>query len=304
MPAEKLRVILTILALGMLLVVAGCNGNATPATQGPAVVASQAPAEAGDQTPVPTQQATVISEPVATPTAPSEATAMPTESATSEPDAGGGLCDNPYYPTAPGSTWTYSDSGGPTGPFTFSNSIADRQSDGFTLSLQYYSLTVTQQWACKADGLTALQYSGGPSGVVSTTQSTAQFETVEASGVTLPASLEPGDQWQQSYKIQGSQTMAEGQEATSEGNVTYNFQALGMETVSVPAGTFEAMKIQNDMSMAIMVTVSGVTAPTTLTGTTTSWYAPGIGWVKSASTSQISGGQINERIELVEYQLP
>lgn len=310
MPTEKIRIIFITLALGMLLLVTGCKGNATPATQSAAPVATQEPAEAGSQTPVPTQQATPASEQVetseavATTSSPSEATEVPQESATLESEAGGGMCDNPYYPTSPGTTWTYSDSGGPAGPFTFTSSVSELRSDGFTLTLQYPGLTVTQQWACEPEGLVALQYGGGPSAALSTSQTTAQFETTEVSGVTIPASLQAGDQWQQSYKIQGTQTIGEGETGTSEGSVTYNFQALGMESVSVSAGTFEAMKIQNDMNMEITVTVSGITVPTTVTGTNTLWYAPDVGWVKSSNVNDMSGEQINETIELVEYDAP
>src|SRR5262245_18320786 len=68
-----------------------------------------------------------------------------------------GLCANAYYPVREGSTWSYKSMGGPTGEYSFTDTITAVRADGFTLSSQFGSLTRTQEWACKPEGLVALQ---------------------------------------------------------------------------------------------------------------------------------------------------
>jgi hypothetical protein len=77
-----------------------------------------------------------------------------------------------------------------------------------------------------------------------------------------------------------------------------------MESVTIPAGTFEAMKVESQTTININSTFQGVTVPVTFTSTTTSWYAQGIGWVKSISISDFGGITSTDTIELQWYNIP
>jgi len=62
-------------------------------------------------------------------------------------------------------------------------------------------------------------------------------------------------------------------------------RAVGVETVTVPAGKFRAMKVITE--------ITGAASPKT----TTSWYADGVGLVKTLS----AGGEIKYGSELTDY---
>ena len=246
-----------------------------------------------------------------TPQVPSESLASPTPEATGALNetsptagvAGGGECTNPYYPVLSGASWTYSGSGGPAGAYAFTDTISQVGADGFTLTTQFSELTRTQEWSCTPEGLVALQYGGG-SGSIATTGSTATYDTTSVTGVTLPASIKPGDTWTQTYEIQGEQTLGDGQLGTSTGKIKSDFRAVGMESVSVSAGTFEALRIDTELLMELTVTVSGITVPTTITSSGSMWYAPGVGWVKSISSGTLMEQAYMDTIELTAYTLP
>ena len=95
-----------------------------------------------------------------------------------------------------------------------------------------------------------------------------------------------------------------GQSAEANGDESATFTALGVESVSVPAGTFEAMKVEVVTTININATFQGTTVPVTFTGTTTSWYVQGVGWVKSVSTSEFGGISSSDTIELQSYSIP
>ena len=95
-----------------------------------------------------------------------------------------------------------------------------------------------------------------------------------------------------------------GQTAEAEGDTIYNYTAIGVESVSVPAGTFEAMKVEVVTTVNINATFQGTTVPVTFTSTTTSWFAQGVGWVKSDSVSDFGDISTSESIELVSYNIP
>jgi hypothetical protein len=64
------------------------------------------------------------------------------------------------------------------------------------------------------------------------------------------------------------------------------------------------MKVEVQTTININSTFQGVTVPVTFTGTTTSWYAQGVGWVKSISMSDFGGITSTDTIELQSYSIP
>src|SRR6266508_5721324 len=108
---------------------------------------------------------TSTSAPVSTQESISTAAPLATESPVSTgggmPVAGSGQCANAYYPVREGATWTYASTGSPAGNYGFTDTISSVRDDGFTLTSQFGELTRTQEWACKPEGLVALQLGGG-----------------------------------------------------------------------------------------------------------------------------------------------
>jgi hypothetical protein len=245
--------------------------------------AGTAPADEGDTAPVAE--------------APVESTQVPE----SQPQpAAAGQCDNPLLPVRDGATWNFNltDS---EGVHTFTRTLILVNSDSFHEQDVYSTGTIrTNLWECENGALISLNPVGGASGSISAEGMTFEYETVDRSGVTVPAVVNSGDTWSQSITLEGNNTIS-GLSTQERNEYMSTCTADGMETVTVPAGTFEALRFICEFNMLITVEVSGFSpAPIQMNGTTISWLAPGIGWIKSVS----SGENLDNIIELTSYSIP
>ncbi|HJR80839.1 MAG TPA: hypothetical protein VJ821_12250 [Anaerolineales bacterium] len=219
------------------------------------------------------------------------------------PIAGEGLCANAYYPVREGSTWTYASTGGPLGDYSFTDTISSVREDGFTLSTQFDDLTLTQEWACRPEGLVALQLGGAPAALINSQGMQLNLQVLNASGVTFPSIINPGDAWQHNLDFEGNIAMA-GQEGSATGTAATSFTAIGNESVTVPAGTFEALNIQVDSTLNFDVSYQGLSIPVTFSARYNYWFAQGVGWVKASGTGSIAGQSFSETLELQSYSIP
>jgi hypothetical protein len=108
--------------------------------------------------------------------------------------------------------------------------------------------------------------------------------------VTLPNDLKVGSSWTQTLDI-----LAEGGEGeeTLSASIITNYTAVGVETVTVTAGTFEALKIEQSGSMTFMgqeILTLGIL-----------WYAEGVGNVQ-AETGMANGERFLS--QLISYDIP
>ena len=242
--------------------------------------------------PLPTQPPAGTEAPVAT--------EGPITSGGGMPVAGSGQCANTYYPVREGATWTYKSTGSPAGDFGYTDTISSVREDGFTLTSQFANVTRTQEWACKPEGLVALQLGGG---AVTSQNLKLQVDSQNATGVTYPTEIKVGDQWDYALDFTGKMEIA-GNSGAATGSDKNHFNALGEESVTVPAGTFDALKIQVDTALDIQVTYQGLTVPVTLKSSYNYWYAQGVGWVKASGTASMAGESFTETIELQSYSIP
>jgi hypothetical protein len=183
------------------------------------------------------------------------------------------------------------------------NTISSVRSDGFTVTVEFDEVTLTQEWACTPNGLLALESGGGGAGTVTTDNLSLMIDTQNASGLTYPAEIQAGSTWQHTLDYSGTMEIA-GQSGEAQGNTIYDYTAIGVESVSVPAGTFEAMKIDIVTTINITATFQGTTMPLTLTSTGASWFVQGVGWVKSVSQLDMGGIQSTDTIVLQSYSIP
>lgn len=240
-------------------------------------------------------------EAVPSPTVAAENTVESSEPITSTggmPVTGAGLCANAYYPVREGSTWNYTDSGS-AGSVDYTDTITSIRNDGFTLTTQFDNLTRTQEWSCTPEGLVALQLGGG----LTTQSSGLVIETQSASGVTLPVEIHAGDMWNHSIEFTGTMDMA-GTPAEAVGTATSDFTAIGTESVTTPAGTFDAMKLQVETVLDYKVTFQGMEVPVIFNSSTTSWYVEGVGWVKSDGSGSFQGVTFSDQVILQWYNIP
>jgi hypothetical protein len=214
-----------------------------------------------------------------------------------------GACANSLFPVVKGATWTYAGSGGTAGSYSYTDTVTDVRPDGFKITSTFdNNLARTQQWNCKPEGLVALQLPGAAA-VIATQQMHAELVTSNVQGVTLPSSISPGDEWPFSLDLKGTQEVS-GAKAQTTSHAVYNFKAVGVESVTVPAGTFDAMKINGDLTLKVIAKVSGLSIPVTVTLHTVSWFAPGVGMVKAASNGDLMGTALNDTLQLQTYHIP
>lgn len=280
MKQKKIKIIFSLL---LMMALAACSLPANPPTVEP---------QTTQTTPLPTAAGTAA------------ATGLPTMPAEGGmPVTGAGLCANAYYPVRQGATWNYKSTGSAAGEYSFTDTITSAREDGFTLSTQFGSVTRTQEWACQADGLVALQFGGAPAAMLNAQNMQLSLQVNNVSGVTFPKDIQAGNQWQHNLDMQGDVNVA-GQQGTATGNAQTTFTAVGEESVTVPAGTFNAMKIQVNTTLTLNVTYQGLSVPVTFTSTYNYWFAQGVGWVKNSGTGSAAGTSFNETTELQSYSIP
>lgn len=215
-----------------------------------------------------------------------------------------GTCDNSLYPVRLGASWAYINSGGPNGTFVYSDTISAVRENGFTLTSQFNNLTRTQEWSCEANGLKALELGGGTTASVTAQGMTAEFSTHDITGISLPKELASGLQWQYNLLIQGTIPMPTGEQVQSNGTYSINMQEMGAETITVPAGTFDTVKIQATSTVEILVPFGDMQVPMQYSGSSITWYAPGIGYVKSIENWDLGSSPYTSTTELQTYAIP
>lgn len=226
------------------------------------------------------------------------------ETAAADLDMITGECANPYFPVLVNANWTYDTSGSELEPYSFTSTVSEVFPDRFTLTHQFDDLTLTQQWECKPEGLVALELGGGTAASLVTGETELKLETSNISGVTFPRAISAGDEWTHSMDVSGEIEMGAGLFSTVDGRATSNFQAVGVENVEVPAGSFEALRVETEFALDMTVTVEGNSIPVIFTTTSSSWHVMNIGWVKQISETAIFEVPTTETIELTAYSLP
>jgi len=226
------------------------------------------------------------------PTQDASSTEAPQAAATSN------ACDNPYMPIVVGATWNYTLTG--STPDTYVHSILSVSADGFT-EQDVFGTGVTRQgnWKCENGNLIALSPESGGSASVETEGVSADFQTTSLEGITMPASINPGDNWSQSMKLEGTQTI-NGESIPASNEFTTACTAVGTESVTVPAGTFDAMHFDCQTTMLITITFNGSPIETNLDLASSNWYAPKVGLIKTITI----GSGLETTVELTSYSIP
>jgi hypothetical protein len=211
-----------------------------------------------------------------------------------------GACSNPLYPVAATALRNYHVTGAPTGDFDYFTIIASVSESSFEEDSHFGELSKAVIWQCTPEGLAVLAPGGGVSGTIETPNASFEYTTTGSTGVTLPTIVAAGDTWTQTLSLHGEHTTSDGTVLTSDGTYTSFFTAVGMESVTVADGTYTAMRINVESNWNLKTTVSGITVPVHLNITSSVWYAPGIGMVKTTSVF----GEITTRVELTGKSLP
>jgi hypothetical protein len=215
------------------------------------------------------------------------------------------LCANPLIPVKRGATWNYATTGVASNPITLSTTITDVRPDGFTAAVNLDgSINTTQEWACKPEGLLALSFGAGQTDLSLPAQGvTATLSTSGATGVTVPVNPQAGTPW--TYGLDVSGDFAQGNvKAQVTGSTTTAMSVLGTESVTVPAGTFNATKIGAKTTFNVTARYLGLGLPLSVELDGTFWFAPGVGWIKSVQSGNLAGTALDSTTELQSYDIP
>lgn len=203
-------------------------------------------------------------------------------------------CFNAYYPVKLGATWTYQMSG--TSADKFTHSIVSASEKEFTDQDAFGSGTTrTGQWRCEGGNLISLTPGGGLAAVAAA-GIVFNFTVTENTGVTIPANMDVGSAWSQDIKFEGKQDVG-GIQLDTQNQAVTSCTAIGRESVTIPAGTFDALKVECNAKLTIGMNGTPIY---TLEGLTTTWYVKDVGMVKTVG----SGGGYEATIELTAYQIP
>jgi hypothetical protein len=236
-----------------------------------------------------------------TPPPENTSTDIPITTATEAPLAGSdpsGICTNPLLPIKVGATWNYKLTGAVSD--TFTRSILNVEASGFT-DQDVFGTGVTRQgkWNCDNGNMIALNPSSGVSASVIATNMELDFETTEFSGVTLPAAIHAGDTWAQTATLEGVQSI-NGTDIPARNQFISTCTAIGPESVTVEAGTFEATRFDCQTDINILITLSDQDIQAPLKFNSSNWYVENIGMVKTT----VVGDGLDSTIELVSYNIP
>ncbi|HSB90922.1 MAG TPA: hypothetical protein VLD63_12955 [Anaerolineales bacterium] len=196
-----------------------------------------------------------------------------------------GLCDNPYWPVVEGATWTSSYHTSQQDD-TQVDTITDVGSDAFLIETTRSNADYVITWTCTPEGLLWLQTNGGMFSAVFPNQ---QWSTNSYTGVSIPKQINPGDTWSSSESL-----TATGSDGSMTFDIHLDFRAVGKESISVPAGTFDAMRL--DIVMEFVGPGFDVTVDIS------DWAAENVGMVKSVAQSDTGG--LDWEMELVSYSIP
>lgn len=263
---------LLLLAILLSMILSGCaQANALPETPAP-TSPSTAQAPAILSSPAPTQPPASI-ELAETP--------LPTPAASSD---SGGLCRNPYYPVVDGASWVYEMQDLPQVVHTMSI----EEEGSFKIAMVDANSAAVLEGRCTEQGIVLMDM--GMGGNFFSEDGSSSVDSQYSEGVTLPNDLRVGSEWSQ---VSGIQAQSDDGETTLDARIITNYVVTGEETITVPAGTFTALRIEQNGSLTLQgqeLLTQGIL-----------WYARGVGNIKSESG--MAGGERFVSV-LVSYNIP
>ncbi len=216
----------------------------------------------------------------------------PTAISVNTPTPAPSLCDNLYYPNTVGDTWENAGSTTATGAFTRTDSISNSSDKAFTMQSNLSGISYNVDYSCTEAGLIAVnpiqQYMGA---ILSSLNGQVNLNLVSNSGISLPNEINPGDTWQQVVEWEGS-----AQGFSTNGRLVFDYTATGYETVTVPAGTYDALKVNT----SIRIEISSFRLQYGTYDITT-WMAPNVGIIKSEGKSNVPNVEFSDNLELTSF---
>ncbi|HMK08047.1 MAG TPA: vWA domain-containing protein [Anaerolineales bacterium] len=224
-------------------------------------------------------------------------TVSPPPARTSAGRTSANACDHPYLPLRSGSSWSFSTSEGDT-TWSVTSASGSQDSASAVMDITVPDVSLTIHWTCTPQGIVSYDFTNFN---VSGVGAAAGLDVTNTSGSWLPPAdlLTPGYSWNNDFTTNVTISAA-GSSIESSSTTSEAWTVAGVETVSVPAGTFDAVRI--DGTATTTTTMSGPVGmsmpPVTIHQSF--WLAEGVGPVRyTTSTEGYSGHG-----ELTSYSVP
>jgi hypothetical protein len=203
-----------------------------------------------------------------------------------------GLCNNTYFPLRPGASWSYNTSytrNATTRSVNNTRAVTSVVPQGDTAvanqTLTSASGTIPFNTTCTSYGLVQSIPEG--MNIPALQLDKVSFQVVSQSGVLLPpaSQIVPGATWSARYEFA---TSVSRMNRTFSGTTTavIDSTAIGQEQVSVPAGTFNAMKVEQRITVTQTLTTARRPYQVTFSGVRLWYLAPNVGPVKMMPSPQ------------------
>ncbi len=190
---------------------------------------------------------------------------------------GSGFCANEFFPLRSDKTWKYTITSGDM-VSDYAITYKDISDSAFTAVQTFPNLTSEVAWQCNEEGMLSSEYAS----MNFSSDTDVDFETLEATGVVLPPAdqMTIGKVWDMTYTVQVT-IINSGAEIQADGVISISREVAALESVSVPAGTYdEAYRVDNIGEMTIEVMGTKTSTPLMYSD----WYVKGVGLVKSTSS--------------------
>jgi hypothetical protein len=246
-----------------------------------------------------------------------ETAVTPTPSPTPEPDltatavavgddVGQTACDHPYFPLRPGATWVYEGSSAGEAmsmTWTVIEVTGDRSSAAAIMQANFSDMfSATYTWQCDSSGIVSFDYGNFAFEGLDFEMEDISFTTEvrDQSGILIPppGQFAPGASWNSAFTVRTSANMA-GFAFTMDFATSSSYTATASESVTVPAGTFSALRVESTgVSTSSNSMAPGLDVSSSSSGTT--WYGRGVGWLRMIT---IDDGE-RTNWDLVRYSIP
>jgi hypothetical protein len=211
-----------------------------------------------------------------------------------------GSCTNAYFPISSGATWSYASTGSLAGDYTYIRTLSGLNDTGFTTIDVLGTVTRTVTWSCDRGNLTSLA-TASSNALVSSSSMKMTVDSVNATGYVIPNAFTDGKTWSEGLMVNATAVQEGKDPSTVVSQVTTTCTTAGAESVKVPAGTFDTVKITCHSNQVATVTTKGISGgPITTIQDSTQWYAQGVGMVQTVNT----GDAGSETIQLTSYSIP
>ena len=200
-----------------------------------------------------------------------------------------GDCYNSFVPVVPDETLEYESTfSNSLPPYSYSVNFTDVSDAEFTEHQEVtggtapalYGPVLDRIWKCQSEGLACMEYPD-----LSRPESRLKFDTLDSVGVAIPLPERwlKGTKWTRRYTVRGRMSFVGAPTPVDvEGTITVAAEVVLQERVNVPAGVYEALKVQSTYNQGL--TMKGkAPMPINISFAVQSWYARDIGLIKSAS---------------------